>query len=833
MWKINPILCVILAQVIKSDKIHETLASNFTNLAERFIADERNIWRAELNKNRKIDGVEIVGYAKQIGPNWCVITKDNTIFVAEGLAQLANSKIDGNYLIIHKSILKSQKPFLHLGDGKSPFDISEVNSLFMSQILTILNWDELLDDEDRQFVHTNCDQCAEVIDKLFSDSKKLDSLSQEMCKFLAVFKTNSKLQRWEIGKLATAKATLYQSNSHISGMHITQYPTTNTQTESYLSTKQLMTAAKTGDLKNIELLIQDGVNIDVVDEGFRCTALAYAAHSGHVDIANTLISRGADVNMGDGFGRTPLIHAARHKHVNVAEALIVAGTHVNTIDGFNKTAIVYASENGCVDLVNLLIKSGSAINMRQTIIANISRNDVAELQLTALMAAAQNRKIDIINILIANGAQVNEKNSSGCTALIYAVANGYADIVELLVQKGATLDQEDNEAKTALIHAINTKDVSIGLVKALLEKGADFDCCDQDERTPLMYASKNGLVEIANILIESGAEIDAKDSHDKTALMYAIESNNEALVKTFIEKGADVNNVDTSGYTTLIYAVKVGNVKILDMLLQSKITVDVIDEAIINIRGSELTALMYASLEGHADIVNSLIKSGADVNMNLDGAMALMYASLEGHANIVESLITSGADVNIGSDSTPLIVAAESGHQQIVEILIDKDPEIDATNEEGKTALINALDKGYIDIVKILIKCGANLDKKDEDGKTALIHAVELASYYCSQEAKSNVESDISCNKYVEAIDLLIANGAKLDEEDNSGKTALDYVKECEDVNSAKILTSKLANISKINENTESEAENFSTPKNSNEEKKLNALSRREIVASP
>ncbi len=65
---------------------------------------------------------------------------------------------------------------------------------------------------------------------------------------------------------------------------------------------------------------------------------------------------------------------------------------------------------------------------------------------------------------------------------------------------------------------------------------------------------------------------------------------------------------------------------------------------------------------------------GADVNKAMDdGATPLLIAAQDGHEAIVRALIELGADVNKATDNgvTPLFFAAQNGHTAIVQILRD------------------------------------------------------------------------------------------------------------------------------------------------------------------
>jgi ankyrin repeat protein len=85
-----------------------------------------------------------------------------------------------------------------------------------------------------------------------------------------------------------------------------------------------------------------------------------------------------------------------------------------------------------------------------------------------------------------------------------------------------------------------------------------------------------------------------------------------------------------------------------------------------------LTPLIYAVISGRGDMVEALLKAGADVDAKArDGSTALMKATLWGHSEIVEMLLRYGADTNVSDTDgwTPLKLAKELDHRQIVALL--------------------------------------------------------------------------------------------------------------------------------------------------------------------
>jgi ankyrin repeat protein len=143
---------------------------------------------------------------------------------------------------------------------------------------------------------------------------------------------------------------------------------------------------------------------------------------------------------------------------------------------------------------------------------------------------------------------------------------------------------------------------------------------------------------------------------------------------------------------------------------------------------------MYASINGHKDVVEFLINKGADIKAKSnEGTTALICAARYGYKDIVEILINKGADIEVkNSDGwTALTLAAREGHKDIVEILINKGADIEAKDDDGWTALMYAANNGHKDIVKFLIDNGAdvfyaiNEAQKDNEEK-----ALEILKQY-------------------------------------------------------------------------------------------------------
>ena len=341
--------------------------------------------------------------------------------------------------------------------------------------------------------------------------------------------------------------------------------------------------------------------------------------------------------------------------------------------------------------------------------------------------------------------------------------------INLLLSKGANINaQEDTNGYFALQNAINWPDLS--LVKLLLDKGADVNLSDKLGDTALTDAARESGPEyaaIVKLLIERGADIHAR--HD-AALFGAVNSQPE-VVRLLLSKGAPVNarEADGDGNTVLMVAASGGSVEVVQILLTAGA-----DIKATNNNGQ--TALMKAVALDHrykpADrlpMIELLISKGSDVNeVDKYGKTPLLHSVVQymseaggiiSHPEVVQLLLDRGANVQASDEGgdTALIVTAGVWQSsiEIVRLLLAKGIDINHQNKKGTTALMVATEKGKSELVGLLLEKGADLNLKDAEGATALDYAIgngqtEIAKSLFAKAAKSK-------NNYKNEAEMLVA----------------------------------------------------------------------------
>ena len=147
-------------------------------------------------------------------------------------------------------------------------------------------------------------------------------------------------------------------------------------------------------------------------------------------------------------------------------------------------------------------------------------------------------------------------------------------------------------------------------------------------------------------------------------------------------------------------AVRRGNARAVKMSIRKGVDIEYQCPAA---NGTE-TALCIASREGHADIVDALLREGAAVTI------ALHIAAGYGQTEVAELLLGAGGNPWQGDVAgyTPLDNAARWGHQKIVEEFLDE-ASVDVKSHDAKGAPIYwAAQYGRVEVIKLLLERGAD-----------------------------------------------------------------------------------------------------------------------------
>ena len=150
-------------------------------------------------------------------------------------------------------------------------------------------------------------------------------------------------------------------------------------------------------------------------------------------------------------------------------------------------------------------------------------------------------------------------------------------------------------------------------------------------------------------------------------------------------------------------------------------------------------ALVNASRIGNISVVRKLIADGEDLEQteeaawegDEDGTTALMWASMNSHQDVVELLLTSGANPEARDEDqmTALMLAGMEGHREVIWKLINAKAEVNAQDSDGRTALHHSAMYGHAAVVGLLLSADADIEVKDTAGYTPLMTA-KLDDYY-------------------------------------------------------------------------------------------------------
>jgi ankyrin repeat protein len=289
------------------------------------------------------------------------------------------------------------------------------------------------------------------------------------------------------------------------------------------------------------------------------------------------------------------------------------------------------------------------------------------------------------------------------------------------------VNAQEPQGQTALMVAVAQKNPEAA--RALIEHGADIHARSKGGFTPLLFAARVGDLDSARILVETGASVAEATPDGMSVLLMASASGQEALSILLLEKGADPNATDRDGLTALHYAVLKGisnlsgvqNVPVATYLFRPNML-------------ELVKALLVHGANPNAQVAKQppLLPLATSPKITLVGATPFLLAAAAFDVEVMRVLVAGGADplLTVEDKSTALMLAAGMGRffdpseeekrnaPEAAKLALELGIDSNATNEAGRSALHGAALMGQDAVIQFLVAKGAKLDVQDNTGQS-------------------------------------------------------------------------------------------------------------------
>ena len=388
------------------------------------------------------------------------------------------------------------------------------------------------------------------------------------------------------------------------------------------------------------------------------TALHLAASNGNPDIFTNLLENEANPNLTDNKGYTALHFAAEKGHIYIAKALL--NLHEKNLEPYN-SAIDFENNEG--DTLHARIAKILLTYKK------VKVDGSAEQKISPLSLATQNNNVEFIKLLLDHGADINLVDEKGNTALHIAAKNGKTESFKFLLENGANGNLKNEDGNTAR-QILENKTTSLSDLGGAYSKKRRVDL-NNNGGSPSFFTSP-----------DNGASASSASSTNRESQLSFTSPNNGASALSLSALYNPFPIINT----------------------QQALTAPAIPITIVTSPEEEIRATINLFQAIENDDVNEAVriieegKANIEIN-NHKGNSVLHVAAYYGIKEVVRHPIFSQLNVinRVGEDEkTALHLAAKIGHNEIVEILLQRGANFNAIDKDGCTPLHLAA-KDFVD----------------------------------------------------------------------------------------------------------------------------------------
>ncbi|XP_039593324.1 transient receptor potential cation channel, subfamily N, member 1 isoform X2 [Polypterus senegalus] len=508
------------------------------------------------------------------------------------------------------------------------------------------------------------------------------------------------------------------------------------------------------DVELAKLLVEYGANVDFQnDEGQ--TSLHVAAWEGDEAMLKYFYQCKANPNIVDKLDRSPLHIAAERGHTNIVEVLtekFKSNVLSRTKDG--STLMHIASQCGHPETALTFLKKGVPLHMPDKSGA------------VCLHAAAKRGHTAVVKALLQKGAHVDAITKDGYTALHIAVQYCKPLVVQTLLGFGAQVQLKGGKAQETPLHIAAHVKEGEKVAEMLLKSGADVNAEQENGETAMHIAARYGNLKMMQALIEEGGDVTSQSKAGENPLHIAVRHCHAHVVeeiltylaseKSLMEAVVCVNQENKEGETPLHLAAEIKkdmihfeheDIKIIEILMEYDVDITAATKL------TWETPLHYSARVGNADVLLEMLKNFRSHQLQQvinkqakNGWSPLLMAAERGHTEIVKILLQNHARVDVFDEhgKAALHLAAENGNKEIADILLQHKAFVNAKTKLGLTPLHLAAQNGYNRLVKLLVETHmASIDVLSLTKRTPL-HVAALSGQLDVCSTLLNIKADIN-----------------------------------------------------------------------------------------
>ncbi|RIL06773.1 MAG: hypothetical protein DCC75_10575 [Proteobacteria bacterium] len=273
-------------------------------------------------------------------------------------------------------------------------------------------------------------------------------------------------------------------------------------------------------------------------------------------------------------------------------------------------------------------------------------------------------------------------------------------------------------------------------IQSLISKGADVNYIENG-RPILGWAAQNGSVKVVEALLKAGANPNIADQGiGHTPLMRAIDMQHLEIVRALLGAKADPNAVASDGRSCLMMAVESRKPQIVQALVDARADVKKVDAE----GNSPALAAAQDGMSESLEIIAILGRAGAEMNASNAAYTPLVYAVQQGNKDLVQALLKAGADPNGKTQSGQIPIQYALDDTELLQILLQAKADPNVVLASDSTLLMEAIQNSQTDAAKILINAGADTQRKDYAGNTPL----DIAERYSQTEVVELIKQKTS-----------------------------------------------------------------------------------------